>query len=303
MTPLAWRALMVPVTCLILVGAFLAGATRHPTPATVTTAAASSCSPYVTGETDTGNAFPTTTHAVVSTYRSYWNLANAVAAVDHAATDVAHGDVPILSFKLPAGVSWAQAANGAVDGQAGALAGRLDALGTRVYVAFHHEPEGDGVIADWTGMQAHLAPIFNRGDLRYTIIVTGYDQLYGTDAAYRLDSLWPAGAPVKALGVDVYQSYKKTGDRWTNLRTAYWDKVSAWAQMHGVEWGVAETGLTDNAYTQTVTGKTWFTDNLLWVQEAGGTFWAYFNVKGTTVANTWPLGVGAKEAAYLAALQ
>lgn len=122
-------------------------------------------------------------------HRTYYNLSSASSAVTQAKADIAAGRVPCVSFKLPSGVTWAQAAAGSVDVAARGVARDLSALGSRIYVAFHHEPEGDGPIGDWTAMQARLAPIFDLPNLRYSIIVQGYPQLYGP-TTYRLDKIW-----------------------------------------------------------------------------------------------------------------
>ena len=68
-----------------------------------------------------------------------------------------------------------------------------------VWLAFHHEPEGDGAIQDWRRMQEHLTPIVRaHRNLAMTVIVTGWNQFYG-ESKYRLKNIWPRGVNVEGL--------------------------------------------------------------------------------------------------------
>ena len=95
---------------------------------------------------------------------------------------MAHDRVPWLSFKLP--YSWADMANGRGDAWAKDLANQLGAVNGPVWVAFHHEPEGDGPIADWVRMQQHLSPIFRaKPNIAFTVITTGWDTFFAGNPA------------------------------------------------------------------------------------------------------------------------
>jgi hypothetical protein len=238
--------------------------------------------------------------AVIGGRRTYFDLSPAKmdALIATAQADKAAGRVSVLSVKLAPGMKWAQAVAGAADAACTSLAGRLDALGTRVYIAVHSEPEGDtasGTIAEWTAMQARLSQLFDIGNVRYTIIVQGWPQLYPAGRpSYPLATIWPKGAPVKCLGVDVYHSYGYDGQnsKWTNHETAYWEAFEAFAKANGIEWGVAETGFTDKALTDRAEAKTCIADDVAAVKRHGASFYLYFNRKGTKPDRTWLMPAG-----------
>ena len=101
-------------------------------------------------------------------------------AVSVSKADLAKKRIPWISFKLP--YSWSEMAAGKGDAWTKDLAVKLGKLDGPVWLAFHHEPEGDGDITQWTAMQARLAPIVraNASNVAYTIVVTGWNQLYGS---------------------------------------------------------------------------------------------------------------------------
>ena len=69
-------------------------------------------------------------------------------------------------------------ASGTGDAWARDLFTKLDALNFEVWVAFHHEPEGDGVTTDWRKMQDHLSrmvPGGTAGDIKFWLIVDRLD--------------------------------------------------------------------------------------------------------------------------------
>ncbi len=46
-----------------------------------------------------------------------------------------------------------------------------------MWIALHHEPEGDGNHPDWVAMQRHLSPVFRQHDnIAFTIILMGWHQ-------------------------------------------------------------------------------------------------------------------------------
>ena len=114
--------------------------------------------------------------------RTYWGATQVDSAVKIAKTDLAAGRLPWISFKLPYG--WADMAAGKGDAWIRDLATKLSKLNGPVWLAFHHEPEGDGDIKQWTAMQARLAPIVRSTapNVAYSIVLTGWHQLYGDDA-------------------------------------------------------------------------------------------------------------------------
>ena len=114
--------------------------------------------------------------------RTYYGATQVDKAVSVSKADLAMDRLPWISFKLP--YSWAEMAAGKGDAWATDLAAKLNKLDGPVWLAFHHEPEGDGDIKQWTAMQAHLAPIVRAAapNVAYTIVVTGYHQFYGSAA-------------------------------------------------------------------------------------------------------------------------
>ena len=107
-----------------------------------------------------------------------------------------------MSFKLP--YSWGEMAAGKGNDWARDLAQKMGQLDGPVWLAFHHEPEYDGDIADWTAMQEELGPIVrNQGNLAFTVIVTGYHQFYGEEQ-FSLANMWPKGIKVDVAGFDIY---------------------------------------------------------------------------------------------------
>jgi hypothetical protein len=82
----------------------------------------------------------------------------------------------VMSFKTGS-YSWAQVAAGDADADLRVLATRLAALPCDVFVAIHHEPEGDGTAADWSAMAVHALPILGGplgGKIKVGVIGNGW---------------------------------------------------------------------------------------------------------------------------------
>jgi hypothetical protein len=228
-------------------------------------------------------------------HRTYYSGGGVDRAVRTAAADLAAGRLPWISFKFPQ--SWSAMADGQGDAWVRDLAVRLSKLDGPVWVAFHHEPEGDGDITAWTRMQAHLAPIVRAlaPNVAYTIILTGYHQFFGADQ-YHLDSLWPKNTAIDLVGVDVYNKYGVTrngarSNTPTDMVGKYFAPLSTWAKAHNVAWGLGETGFTDEA---AATDPQWVTRTYTQMQEYGGVAFAYFNTNLNSVAN-WALTTTQKQ--------
>jgi hypothetical protein len=246
-------------------------------------------------------SFETSIGHTLGIRRTYWTASQVDSAVKAAAGDLADGRIPWISFKLPH--SWEAMASGSGDAWAKDLATKLAALPGPVWIAFHHEPEGDGDITAWTAMQARLAPIVRTTapNVAYTIVLTGWHQLYG-DAQYHLDALWPKNTKVDIAGFDVYNSLGVVKDgvmntKGTDLATAYFKPISAWANAHDVAWGIAETGYTDHAST---IQPHWIQQTFAAMKTYGGVAFTYFNTTLNSIA-PWTLGTPTKMADYAAA--
>ena len=234
--------------------------------------------------------------------RTYWNGAKVDAAVATAKADVAAGRIPWISFKLP--YSWAEMAAGKGDAWTKDLTAKLATIKGPVWVAFHHEPEGDGPIEDWKKMQERLGPIVRNGapNVAFTVVLTGWNQWYG-QTQYRIENIWP-NTTVDIAGFDIYCFYAtwkngkfRTGEE--SLKEDYFDKVSAWAKSKGVAWGLAETGLTDAASKDF---PHWLETTYKEIQATGGIAMTYFDTTLNT-DDSYNLTGGQKNLDFAAALK
>src|SRR3954449_8535701 len=229
-------------------------------------------------------------------HRTYWGAGKEDAAVRVAADDLAHLRVPWLSFKLP--YSWTDMADGVGDDWVRLLLARLGALDGPVWLAFHHEPEGDGDITEWVRMQKHLGPIVRSTapNVAFSLIFTGWHEFYGP-RRYRLSKLWPH-VKVDLLGFDIYDKYGafRNGQMFNNhtdMVGSYFTKIQAFAATHHVKWALAETGHTDLAATD---DPDWVARTYHQLRDNGGIAMAYFNTWLNSSAS-WPLN-GSKETAF-----
>ncbi|HSK32025.1 MAG TPA: hypothetical protein VK903_00940, partial [Propionicimonas sp.] len=235
--------------------------------------------------------------------RTYYGASQVDKGVSVAKADLAKKRLPWISYKLP--YTWSEMASGKGDAWTRDLATKLSKLDGPVWLAFHHEPEGDGDIKQWTAMQARLAPIVRSiaGNVSYSIVVTGWNQLYG-QAQYSLDALWPKNTKIDLLGVDVYNKYGavKDGKEYTthtDMENDYFKKFAAWANPKGIAWGVAETGFTDKA---AVSNPQWVQQSYNLVKKYNGVAFTYFNTTLNSIAN-WALTTDLKKRVYKEALR
>lgn len=275
------------------------------------------------GQTLLGGTVGTPDVGVVRRYARGGDTPSAVAMgciADHAA-----GAIPWVSFKLP--VSWDSAATGGADVWAQAMATELGKLAGPVWIAIHHEPEGDGDLATWVRIQQRLMPYFKAAgsNIATSIILMGWHQWLSTAGTYSMDKCWPGAAFVDIVGFDPYNFYDTTKSgtttknyAWDEL-SAYYQPIRAWLQARGltdtVRWAIAETAISDSAFTvaqghKAPNGKTvatrgpgsqWLARAYDDMKAAGGIALTYFNVAGTVNSEpgdwTWPLS-GQKLAAF-----
>lgn len=255
------------------------------------------------GANDDPTPFERQVHRNLGVHRTFFGPSQVSSAVNTAQTDLAAGRLPWISFKLP--YSWSDMAIGKGDAWAKNIATRMAELNGPVWIAFHHEPEGDGNIALWTAIQKRLSPIVRNAapNVAYTIVVTGWNQLYGP-SRYSFDAIWPGDGLVDVIGVDVYLSYGVTKDgrtttKFTDVDAAYFKPISAWAKSHGTHWGLAESGYTDAAV---VDHPTWLHDSYTQLMNRNGVAFSYFNTTLNSAAS-WPVTSEAKKAAFAAVLK
>ena len=166
-----------------------------------------------------------------------------------ATADAAANRIAWMSFKAP--YSWTDMAAGRGDAWARDLATRLKTVGGPVWVAIHHEPEGDsGDMQKWKAMQARLAPLMRAiaPNLGYSIILMGYHQFQGA-AKYSLSTTWP-NTKIDVAGFDIYERYGVVKGVWTRVEGLPRQVLLAaqeWSGRPVSPWGLAETGYSDPA--------------------------------------------------------
>jgi hypothetical protein len=235
-------------------------------------------------------------------HRTYWGSDGVGAAVEQARRDIGEGRLPWLSFKLP--YAWTEMAGGRGDPWARDLAERLRTVPGPVWVAFHHEPEGDGDVREWTRMQRHLAPLVRRTapNVGYTVVLTGWNELYGP-RHLRLGAVWPSGTTIDVVGFDVYDKYGvlKHGRRFdtsTDFADRYFRPFERFAKAHHTRWALAETGQTD---ASAAVDPHWARRTYLEMAKYGGVAMSYFDSDLNSRAD-WRLR-GAKEQDFADALR
>ena len=206
------------------------------------------------------------------------------------------GMYPVMSFKTGA-YSWAQVAAGTADADLRALATRINALTCDVFVAIHHEPEGDGTAADWSAMQVHALPILGGaigGKVKVGVIGNGWwwsGEAKGyTDAQI---AAWVTPGVLQVSDViagDTYQG-SATGEEVATKIT----RMGAWARRIG---GVRALGLGE-FNTQTAQGITNATTAL--GQDSLFAWGCLWNADGTGSANATVL-TGDRLTAFRSAL-
>jgi hypothetical protein len=233
--------------------------------------------------------------------RTYFTATGVSKAVATARADLAAGRLPWMSFKLPH--SWASMVAGNGDAWARDLARQLAALHGPVWVAFHHEPEGDGDIQLWRRMQERLAPIVRSAapNVAFTVVMTGWNQFYG-DAEYSLAKIWPRGVDIDVAGFDIYQQYGvvkngTTTTKWTDF-AQYFRMISTWARSVGVDWALGETGVTQAAIAARPSS---IADTVKLMEDYGGVGYSYFDTTLNSIAD-WSLSSATKVTGFRSAL-
>jgi hypothetical protein len=265
-------------------------ATGTPTSPT-TTPTGSNQMPYV-GAAVSGNSSPASMEAsagrVLGLHRTYWNYGNVAASIKSATADATAGRIPWLSYKLS--VSWADAAAGKADAATQALAAQLATVPGPVWVAIHHEPEGDGNLSDWVALQKRLLPILAQApNVRTSVIFTAWDTFDSGNPAYSLNALWP-GNMVDIMGVDAYNRYgdaTHANKGWQEM-SHFYDEIAPAAKARGVNWAIAETGYTDAAAAKDPDWLTRAFDDMANQKTLPGLGLCYFNSSANSVGS-WPL--------------
>ena len=209
-----------------------------------------------------------------------------------------------ISFKVP--LSWPDMAAGKGDYFFTEVATKIKAAvaGTdhRVMLAFNHEPEDDFKDATaaeqdrqrdaWKAMQDRAAGFFKGiPNVEYGVIFMGYHSFPNLGSAlyprWSLANAVPDTAELDYIGLDVYEDASAPA-KFRPFETRYFKPMQAFAAQRGVEWGLSETGLTEQAFNAR---PTWFTDMVALLKKYDGSFLDYFNTNLNSIA-TWSMTAG-----------
>jgi len=182
--------------------------------------------------------------------RIFGTLNDPDSALRLAASEIAAGRMPILSFRLP-GDDWAGATAGTYDVALRALSARLDALPGKVFVTIHHEPASDGTPAAYAAMQRHVLPILSPpSNVDAGVVVNGW--FWSAKARGLTDAEIAQWLPPSVLqlaevvAADAYQG--GTQARLGEDAGAKIRRMSAWADRVGVKrMGIGEYNGLDGA--------------------------------------------------------
>lgn len=242
-------------------------------------------------------------------HRMYMDSTLSTATV-RSAIDNAHskGRIPWVSFKLSTygGTGWTQAIAGQFDSWATSMAASLGQASGPVWVCLHHEPEGDGSIADWQGMNARLLPIFKaQPNIATSIITMGYPQTVA-GGGEEWGDMWPAGgqAYIDIWALDPYNwwdSNANPGGNFVEVMSYYIGRMKTWlnaqgSALNGLKIAIAEFGLTDTAsqipqnYNDTSTANPRYSYDAVYtnkVQATAGPGWEYMQRQYAAAVNTY----------------
>lgn len=266
--------------------------------------------PYV-GSSMQGGGDPATLETfcgrVLGVRRTYWAYSTIDSSITVAKADQLKGRIPWLSYKLS--VTWDQAASGQADAATQALATKLATVPGEVWVAIHHEPEGDGDIKVWQAFQQRLLALLKAGapNVRTSTILTAYNVFKSGNTTYDVANWWP-GSMVDIMAFDAYNPWGRAdgSTQWYELKT-YYDVIAPAAKARGVDWAVAETGYTDAAAARTMTppAPDWLTrayDDMKDQPIQPGLALTYWNAVTSPSNGSWPLGTGVKRDKFKAIL-
>jgi hypothetical protein len=225
-------------------------------------------------------------------HRSYYNADQVDKAISVVNDDLASNRLPWISFKLP--YSWADMAAGKGDSWAIDLVQRLAKVNGPVWLAFHHEPEGDGNMPDWTAMQKHLGPIVHKysSNVAFTTILIAWDSFYGP-SQYNIENVWPGDGLVDVAGFDMYNDYGTTRNGSSHPMLdpmKFFGQIGPWARQHHTQWAIAETGYTKDAVQQ---DPNWLRGEYKDLVSQGGLALTYFDSSLNSIAD-WTLDVQPK---------
>ena len=212
--------------------------------------------------------------------------------VSRAAVDLAEGRIPLMSTKLPG--PWAAVAAGEYDDWLIERISGLAALDGPVWLALHHEPQGDGLPADWVAMQQHARQLIDEHSSNIALvgILNGSSFLLpgGDPEAYRM----PVGTGVHVMGFDSYNPWSPTNGRdWVAADTVLspGPTIESW----GYPVLVGEYGVRDDP-TRPFRAARWIDDAYRFAVENDFVAMSYFHSGANSPDGTWQLRGAALDA-------
>ena len=249
------------------------------------------------GLNDAPGAMETQFNHILGVHRTFWGSGQISSAASQASADLKAGRMPWISFTTPK--SWSSMATGGGDSWARSIATRFSQVNGPVWIAIHHEPEGDGDLSAWKKMQVRLGPILrnNAPNIGFSVILTGWDNLYGP-TQYRLSNLWP-NTKVDVAGFDIYNHYGTTKNGTMNLKNVdfasrYFQPIQNFLKPKGVRWGLAETGYSNK---MAVDHPDWLGTMYSQLKSYGGVAMSYFNSNAHSFTD-WRLNTTARKNQY-----
>ncbi|MEZ5192515.1 MAG: carbohydrate binding domain-containing protein [Nocardioides sp.] len=229
-------------------------------------------------------------------HRTYFQAGQINGAVNQAKADLALGRLPWISFKEP--LSWSEMAAGDGNAWVEQLGDALATVPGPVWLAVHHEPEGDGDMSQWVAMQQQIAPIIHArtDNVAFSVIYSGWNT-YGNDTD-TVASKWPGDDNIDILAIDAYNDFGvtrngRTGTRHLDL-SEYFQKMAAWSAAHGTAWALGETGQSDQA---ALDRPGWIADSYQQMVALGGAGFSYYDSSANSVAD-WTLDEQHKFSAF-----
>jgi hypothetical protein len=177
-------------------------------------------------------------------------------------------------------VSWAEIASGSQDSVIDARAADLKTFGAPLFLAFHHEPNGQneaGTAAEYVDAFRHVRNRFvAKGVTNVSYMLIMWDTAYESGGA--ADDYYPGDAYVDVLGVDAYNWYGCPGrnDPWRSFE----EKAQAFYDFgvaHGKPMVVAELGSTEDPADPNRKAQ--------WFNDAATTLKSWPEVKGVAYYN------------------
>ncbi len=145
-------------------------------------------------------------HRRLTLFRSYEQATTPASAfAERASADVGAGRIPLISTKVPG--TWGDVADGKYDEWLIERIKALAAVDGPVWLAIHHEPQGDGSPSDWVLMQQHAHQLIEKysSNIALVGILNGssFQAGNGDPRAYYM----PVGTGVDVMGFDAYNPW------------------------------------------------------------------------------------------------